>query len=85
MPRPSGKSNGRSRGGRPADHGESRETTISKAVSFVLRHGAGKEGLKLDERGYANAQDLVSVDFFFHLFVLCKKKKDRKGDKAAGS
>lgn len=52
---------GRSRG-RPSDQ-QSRETTISKAISFVLRHGAIKEGLKLDENGYANAADLVCCLF----------------------
>lgn len=49
---------GRGGKGRHSDQ-QSRETTISKAVSFVLRHGAAKEGLKLDENGYANAADLV--------------------------
>lgn len=60
---------GRGRGkGRHSDQ-QSRETTISKAISFVLRHGAAKEGLKLDENGYANAADLVrglfSLPFLF--------------------
>ncbi|MCJ1230446.1 hypothetical protein MMC12_007120 [Toensbergia leucococca] len=38
----------------------SREVTISKAMSWVLRHGAEKEGLKLDENGYANVGELLS-------------------------
>lgn len=33
-------------------------------MSYVLRHGAEKEGLKLDEGGYINCQDLVSPDLF---------------------
>ena len=45
-----------SRGGRGPP---SRDVTISKAMSFVLRHGADKEGLKLDENGYANVAELV--------------------------
>lgn len=55
--------------GRHSDQ-QSRETTISKAISFVLRHGAAKEGLKLDENGYANAADLVRCLFplHFHFF-----------------
>jgi 2'-phosphotransferase len=76
MPRPVGKAHhghghgpgrghghghGHGHGGRKAD--DSRETTISKAMSFVLRHGAEKEGLKMDEAGYANVGDLVSWFF----------------------
>lgn len=38
----------------------SREETISKAMSYVLRHGAEKEKLKLDEGGYINCMALVS-------------------------
>lgn len=62
---------GGGRGGGKGRHSDqqSRETTISKAISFVLRHGAAKEGLKLDENGYANAADLVrgffSLTFLF--------------------
>lgn len=49
----------RGRGGGPGSDPQSRETTISKAASYVLRHGAGKEGVRLDENGYANVADLV--------------------------
>lgn len=38
--------------------------TVSKAMSFVLRHGAEAEGLKLDENGYANVAELVRKGFF---------------------
>lgn len=69
MARGGGGGGGRGRGkGRHSDQ-QSRETTISKAISFVLRHGAAKEGLKLDENGYANVADLVrcilSLPFLF--------------------
>lgn len=53
---PGRRGGGSSRGGRPPP---SRETTISKAMSFVLRHGAQAEGLKLDKNGFANVADLV--------------------------
>ncbi len=53
---PGRRGGGSSRGGRPP---QSRETTVSKAMSFVLRHGAEAEGLKLDENGYANVAELV--------------------------
>ncbi|MCJ1465421.1 hypothetical protein MMC07_004039 [Pseudocyphellaria aurata] len=68
MPRRSGvrgpRGNGpHARGGRSGGDGsdpQSRQTTISKATSYVLRHGAAKEGLRLDESGYANVADLLS-------------------------
>ena len=41
----------------------SREVNISKAMSFILRHGAQREGLKLDENGYARVDELVCVLF----------------------
>lgn len=50
---------GPGRGGGGKGGGGDRETTISKATSYVLRHGAAKEGVRLDENGYANVADLV--------------------------
>lgn len=38
----------------------SREETVSRAMSYVLRHGAEREKLKLDEGGYINCMTLVS-------------------------
>ena len=61
MPGRRGGGGGGSRGGRGPP---SREVTISKAMSFVLRHGAEKEGLKLDENGYANVAELVCGNLF---------------------
>lgn len=67
MARGGGGGGGGGRGkGRHSDQ-QTRETTISKAISFVLRHGAAKEGLALDENGYANAADLVCC-FYSNLF-----------------
>ena len=40
-----------------------REVVVSKKISYVLRHGAEKEGLKLDQRGYVNCADLVGGRF----------------------
>ncbi|KAL8699711.1 MAG: hypothetical protein Q9201_005853, partial [Fulgogasparrea decipioides] len=37
-----------------------REETVSRAMSYVLRHGAEKENLRLDEGGFINCQDLLS-------------------------
>ncbi|KAL8787928.1 MAG: hypothetical protein Q9213_001955 [Squamulea squamosa] len=56
-----GRGGGRSKsgggGGRPPP---SREETISKAMSYVLRHGAEKEQLMLDASGYINCEDLLN-------------------------
>lgn len=60
--RGSGRGSG-SRGSGAQGSAEERETKISKAMSYVLRHGAEKEGVRLDENGYANVAELVS---FFH-------------------
>jgi RNA:NAD 2'-phosphotransferase (TPT1/KptA family) len=35
------------------------DVRISKALSYTLRHGAEKEGLKLRSDGYANVKELV--------------------------
>ena len=36
-----------------------REIAISKALSYILRHAAEREGLKMDAQGYANVSDVV--------------------------
>jgi 2'-phosphotransferase len=56
---------GRGRGGRGGSHGAPlpRSIVISKKISYVLRHGAAKEGLKLDEAGYINCAELVCICF----------------------
>ncbi|KAL4791942.1 KptA family-domain-containing protein [Aspergillus venezuelensis] len=54
MPGGGGKGGGRDR--KPP----TREVTVSKALSFLLRHGAEKEGLKIDARGYANVADVLA-------------------------
>lgn len=44
---------------------------MSKKLSWILRHGAVKEGLKLDEGGYANCGELVRA--LFHFYSSCRK------------
>lgn len=39
---------------------DSPEVRISKTLSYILRHGAEKEGLKLRTDGYTLVDDLVS-------------------------
>ena len=53
--------NGKSKGG------ASKEVDISKSLSYLLRHGAKDEGIKLDEGGWANVADVVGFDFFSFL------------------
>lgn len=48
--------------GRPSDNPEVR---LSKTVSWILRHGAEQEGLKLREDGYVRVDDLVSSLFCY--------------------
>jgi 2'-phosphotransferase len=38
-----------------------REVQVSKKISWLLRHGAEKEGLKLGPGGYINVQDVVGA------------------------
>jgi 2'-phosphotransferase len=37
-----------------------REVQVSKKMSWLLRHGAEKEGLTLGAGGYINVQEVVS-------------------------
>ena len=50
----------RNREGNPAN---ARAVTISKALSYVLRHAAEREGLKMDAQGYANVADVVRISY----------------------
>lgn len=47
-------------GGRGRGRLDDSNTKISKALSYILRHGAESEGLKLRGDGYANVAELVS-------------------------
>ncbi|KAH0556696.1 hypothetical protein GP486_005515 [Trichoglossum hirsutum] len=51
----------RRRGDRKGGRGDeqSRTVIVSKALSWILRHGAQKEGLELDSAGYANVEKLL--------------------------
>jgi 2'-phosphotransferase len=45
--------------GRGQGQGQSRDVQVSKALSLLLRHAAEKEGLKMNEQGYASVTDVV--------------------------
>ena len=54
------------RGGHGERYGDgagrlSREVQVSKKLSWLLRHGAEKDGLKLGPGGYANVAEVVSL------------------------
>ena len=38
---------------------ENHDTKLSKALSFVLRHGAIQEGLKMDTAGFVKVDDII--------------------------
>ena len=52
---PKGKGKGRRR------EDESPDVKISKALSYILRHGAAKEGLKMRPDGYVRVDDIVRL------------------------
>lgn len=51
------------RGGRTGGRGLSEDVLISKALSYTLRHGAQKEGIKIRQDGYVRVDELVSFLF----------------------
>lgn len=56
---------GKFRGGKGggSSRPQSRQVTVSKALSFLLRHGAKDEGVGIDEGGWANVADVVSFHY----------------------
>lgn len=57
--------NRRDRRGGGGGGAQSREVQVSKKLSWLLRHGAEKEGLKLGPGGWACLKDVVSLCVFF--------------------
>ena len=47
-----------------------KEVDISKGLSYLLRHGAKNEGVRLDEGGWANVADVVGLDIFYFFYFL---------------
>lgn len=39
---------------------QGREVTVSKTLSYLLRHAADREGLRMNAQGYANVADVLS-------------------------
>ena len=64
MPRRGG---GSSRGKGSGGGNIPRDVQISKAMSWLLRHGAKSESIKMDANGYINVADLVS-EYFFSIY-----------------
>lgn len=86
-----GTSRGRRRGHAPGRGGPvSREVMMSKKLSWLLRHGAEKEGLQLGKGGYLNLRDVVSrFDYFRFLHVAvqraCRSMRRHRGRCGKGS
>ncbi|KAI5780302.1 phosphotransferase 1 [Peziza echinospora] len=60
-----GRRDGGRGGGRGGEGGQTQEqVTISRALSYTLRHGALKEGLNLRPDGYANVAELLRMHKF---------------------
>ncbi|OAT08731.1 hypothetical protein BDBG_17103 [Blastomyces gilchristii SLH14081] len=53
-----GRDHGRGHGAGRSEPG--REVVVSKALSYILRHAAEREGVKIDSHGYANVADVAS-------------------------
>ncbi|OJD21847.1 hypothetical protein ACJ73_06814, partial [Blastomyces percursus] len=53
-----GRDHGRRRGEERSEPG--REVVVSKALSYILRHAAEREGVKIDSHGYANVADVLA-------------------------
>ncbi len=52
-------------GGKPP---QSREVTVSRNLSYLLRHQAADEGIRLDEGGWACVADVVGFGFSYFGF-----------------
>jgi len=48
-------------GGNRNPANQPRDVQVSRKVSWLLRHGASQEGLKLGKGGYVNVQEAVSL------------------------
>ena len=70
------KNDGRSKSGRGGGGGVReplpRSVLVSKALSFLLRHGAKAEGVELDDGGWANVADVVSLECSEQLYGFYK-------------
>jgi 2'-phosphotransferase len=57
-----------SRRGAGGSASQPREVQVSKKLSWLLRHGAEKEGLELGPGGYVKVTDVVSLISVFPFF-----------------
>ena len=72
---------GGARGGRGKRGGQSqqslsRDVQISKKISWLLRHGAQKEGLHLDKAGFVNVAELLNHHTFRSMKVTFSEVRD---------
>jgi len=57
----SGKGRGRGSGGRRGGRHNDPDVELSKTLSYILRHGAQREGLAIRSDGFVKLDDLVST------------------------
>lgn len=56
----------------------SRDVAVSKALSYLLRHAAEREGLKMNSQGYANVADVVcTLGLKIRLATVCRFNEGR--------
>ncbi|KAI9758340.1 MAG: hypothetical protein M4579_003079 [Chaenotheca gracillima] len=72
-----GRGGSRNKSNRPAP---TREVTVSKALSWLLRHGLQKEGIKMDSQGYANVADVVRSCPSFNADGVFKSRRPHAND-----
>jgi len=49
------------------------DVRISKTLSFLLKYGAVKEGLKIDKEGFVKIEDILQLLFFRYKKVTAEK------------
>jgi len=49
------------------------DVRISKTLSFLLKYGAVKEGLKVDKAGFVKVEDILQLLFFRYKKVTAEK------------
>ncbi|KAI4920201.1 hypothetical protein J4E90_002342 [Alternaria incomplexa] len=63
-------------GGNRNPANQSRDVQVSRKVSWLLRHGAGQEGLKLGKGGYVNVQEALNTKTLKGLKVTFPELRD---------
>lgn len=71
-----GKGRGKGPGGRRGGRHNDPDVELSKALSYILRHGAQREGLVIRSDGYVRLDDLVSAVSILSPHSGCKSHRN---------